>query len=79
MPILGASIGTLNDIYVYIYILISIYIRIHVPYIFGLAVEARVQPNSSGWVHIRRYNNGFIYDGETFDKFFLSRLCLIIN
>lgn len=47
MPILGASIGTLNDIYVYIYILISIYIRIHVPYIFGLAVEARVQPNSS--------------------------------
>lgn len=41
-------IYTLN---IYIRWYLYIYKHTHVPYIFGLPVEARAQPDSSGWVH----------------------------
>lgn len=46
------NIYTLISIYIYIYICIYIYKHTHVPYIFGLPVEARAQPDSSRWVRI---------------------------
>jgi len=62
---LGASIYTLN-----IYTLISIYIHhIHVPYIFGLPVETRTQPDSNRWVICKNWCNRNFTVGRLFRKF----------